>query len=250
MERLDGLALSRAGSLLQLDWVGAVWDWLGLRALSLASQLPQGLGLGSGRWVGWWIAIASRLTPTLGLGWGSLGLGGCGGAIAGWPAPTGIGVGQWEMGWLVDSYREQAHSYNWIGSVWDWLGLRALSLAGQLPQGLGLGSGRWVGWWMAIASRLIPTIGLGWGSLGLGGCGGAIAGWPTPTGIGVGPWEVGWLVGSYREQAHSYNWIGLGQFGIGWLCGRYRWRASSHRDWGVGGMVSSGRRRRPGVRCI
>jgi len=176
-----------------------------------------------------------------------------------------IGVSQFGVGWLGGRYRWRASSHrdwgwavgdglvggwlsragsllqlDWVGSVWDWVAVGALSLAGQLPRGLGLGSGRWVGWSVAIASRLTPTIGLGWGSLGLVGCGGVIAGWPAPTGIGlgsgrwVGGW-VGWLVGSYREQAHSYNWIGLGQFGIGWMCGRYRWRASSHRDWGVGG---------------
>jgi len=83
---------------------------------------------------------------------------------------------------------------------------------------------------MAIASRLTPTIGLGWVSLGLVGCTGVIAGEPAPTGIGFGQWELGWLVDGYREQAHSYIGIGVSQFGIGWLCGRYRWQASSHRD--------------------
>ena len=102
---------SRASSLPQWDWVASVGDWLAGRPSSLASQLPQGLGGVSWGLVGWQAVIAGKPAPTVGLGGVSWGLVGWQAVIAGKPAPTGIGGGQLEVGRLAGRLREQARSH-------------------------------------------------------------------------------------------------------------------------------------------
>jgi hypothetical protein len=143
--------------------VGQLMERLDGVALSLASQLPQGLWFG--QWeMGWLVdGYREQAHSYIGIGLGQFGIGWLCGRYR-WQASShrdlGLGSERW-VGWWIAIASRLAPTVDWGESVWDWLAVRALSLASQLPQDLGLGSGMWVGWSVAIASRLTPTIGLG-----------------------------------------------------------------------------------------
>jgi hypothetical protein len=112
-----------------------VSEWLPGRPLSLAGQLPQGLGTS----VKIWSAVSRHR-------WQASSYSGSGAFVSEWlpgrplslagqlPQGLGTSVKIWSA---VSRHRWQASSYSGSGAfVSEWLPGRPLSLAGQLPQGL------------------------------------------------------------------------------------------------------------------
>ncbi|EZP32926.1 hypothetical protein BW33_01193 [Pseudomonas sp. RIT288] len=130
-----GRPSSRAGSLLQLDWVSQLE--IGRLSGRLRGQARSYNWMGAVSWrlVGCQAVFASRLAPTVEWGqsvgnWSAVRPSSRAGSLLQWN-----GGSQLETGRLSGRHREQARSYNWIGSV----------------------SWRLVGCQAAIASRLAPA---------------------------------------------------------------------------------------------